>query len=88
MGQLHDHPDQRGVFWIPHPGDEAPVDLDGVDRQAVEVGQRRVPGPKIIDGDFDPEPANFVELPGHNREVVEEHGLGDLDRELAGVGPG
>src|SRR3954468_7625127 len=36
-------------------GDERLVDLDLVDRQALEVGQRGVAGPEVVDGDLDPE---------------------------------
>jgi len=38
--QADDRPDDRGVVGVrPQPGDEGPVDLEGVDREALEVGQ-------------------------------------------------
>lgn len=45
---LHQHAPARSAIQI---GDEAAVDLQTIQRQALEVGQRRVAGTKIVDGE-------------------------------------
>ena len=46
---------------IAHASHEALVDLDGVERQLVQVLERRVPGPEIVDMNADAERAEVVE---------------------------
>jgi hypothetical protein len=53
--ELHDRPGNRPVRRRREVGDEGAVDLQDVDRQAVEVGQRGVARPEVIDRDMDAE---------------------------------
>jgi hypothetical protein len=62
-------------------GDEAAVDLDLVERERLEIGQRGVPGAEIVHRDADAErlqPSQQVEGAG---EIADQHALGDLDLE-------
>ena len=67
------------------PADELAVDLEHVDRQAVEVGERGVAGPEVVDGDADAEASDPVEDLDRPGEVVHHGALGDLAEELAWI---
>src|SRR5690606_8072511 len=69
---------------VRHVAHEALIDLDQVDLELLEVAQRRVAGPEIVERDLD---AAQVEQREGAMDVLgaapEEHGLGDLDLEAA-----
>ena len=62
---------------------EALVDLQIVDRQTVQVTQRRVARPKIVDGDTHSQGPQFGELPGSVLAVPHQHSLGEFHLQIA-----
>ena len=59
--ELDERVDERGrVGRAVHLRDERPVDLEHVHRELPEVGQRRVAGAEVVDGDED---AELLEAP-------------------------
>ena len=62
-------------------GDERDVDLQRVDREVLEVRQRRVPGPEVVDRDPEALVAQLVEHAADRVEVVQQRGLGHLELE-------
>ena len=66
-------------------GDECPVDLQLVDGQPLEVGQRRVTGAEVVDGQLDAHCLELVHAVVDPVRVVQQHALGDLQREPSGV---
>ena len=78
-GHGHGGPDHRQV----QPDHEGAIQLDGVDGQAVEVGERRVAGAKVVDGDLDPLLAQGVEDLDAALHVQHQHGFGQLQRQQA-----
>ena len=68
-----------------HRLDEHLVDLERVHRQAAEIGERRVAGAEIVEGDAD---AGFPAAPEYRHDrvhVVDRGGFQDLDFERAGL---
>ena len=69
----------RGIGRPAHVRHERPVDLQDVHRELAQVGERRVPGAEVVDGDLDAQLLQEVE-PGHGGDgVPHERGLGDLE---------
>src|SRR3712207_983988 len=66
---------------------EAPVDLELVDRETLQVGQRGIAGAEIVDGQADAEIPQCVELCLHVRAALHERALRDLKLEVAGRQP-
>ncbi|MFT3854741.1 MAG: hypothetical protein QM733_18690 [Ilumatobacteraceae bacterium] len=66
----------------PEPGDEAAIDLHRGDRQLAQVGERRVAGAEVVEGDLDAEPAQAGEAVDGAVEVGQDRGLGDLEADL------
>src|SRR5215218_4989557 len=64
-----------------HAVDEGLVDLQRVDREPAQVGQRRVPRAEVVEGQADAELLDLLELVGGVRRVLHEQGLGDLQGE-------
>ena len=64
-----------------HPTDETPVDLDLVDGKSVQVLQRGVPGPEVVDRHAHAELAQATEHAYAGLEVDHHRVLGDLDVE-------
>ena len=58
--------------------DEGLVDLEGVHRQALEVGQRRIARAKIVHGETDPLRPQCQHLFDGVFEVADDDALGDL----------
>ena len=60
-----------------------PVDLEGVDGQVPQVGQRRIAATEIVDSDADARKAllEFGKLRGGVAEVLHEQVFGDLELE-------
>ena len=59
--------------------DQAPVDLDRAQMQAVEVAEAGIAGAEIVERDGHAQPAQLLELVVHARVVVEQHVLGELE---------
>ena len=64
--------------------DELAVDLDLVDGQAPQVGERRVAGAEVVDRDAHTEAPQRGERVGDGAQVLDEQRLGDLDAQRAG----
>src|SRR5688500_20319561 len=59
MGERYDRRHQgHGVRIIVHRLDEGPVDLERLDRQLGEVGERRVSRAEVVDRHVDAQPAH------------------------------
>ena len=69
-------------------GDELAGDLEAVDREPAEVGERRVAGPEVVHGDPDAERAQGVERRDRRADVPEHRGLGHLEGEVARIDAG
>jgi hypothetical protein len=61
--------------------------LEGVHGQAAQVGQGRVAGAEVVDGQVDAEGLQAAEAVQHGLLVGGEHALGDLQHQLARVQP-
>ncbi len=62
MGELHDGVDETATLGVvDEVVDESLVDLEDVDRELGQRGERRVAGAEVVDGDPDPDAAQFVE---------------------------
>src|SRR5439155_20440219 len=62
---------------------ERPIDLERVDRKLVQVAQRRIPGPEVVEIDFH---AEFAQLAEHLRSdvrTVHQGRLRDFETEVA-----
>ncbi len=70
----HRGPDHRQV----EADHEGAIQLDGVDGQSVEIGQGRVAGTKVVDGDLDPLLAQGIEDLDAPLHVQHQHRLGQL----------
>ena len=69
-------------------GDEGLVDLQRVGRQALEVAERGVSGPEVVEGDTNADRPDLVEPAYHRVHVVEQQRLGDLQHEQLRGEPG
>ena len=79
MGQF-DHFRDHGMagLVVDEIGGEGPVDLEDVDRELLEVAQRRVAGAEIVEGEEHPE---LLEVGQHDQGplgILDEGALGDL----------
>ncbi len=68
--------------------DERAIDLERVDRQALQMRQRGIARAKIIESDLDAECFQRGERHVDFGDIVEHDVFGKLDREAAGVGAG
>jgi len=85
MAETHDGCDDRGVFLaLTEPVDERPVDLQRMDRQGLQVRERRLTGTEVVDRDLDAESAQPRQDPADALGVVHEHPLGDLQNQRLG----
>src|SRR5204863_4823794 len=62
---------------------ERSVDLERVDRQLVQVTQRRVAGPEIVQVDFHAEVAKLAEQLRGRVRAVHQRGLRDFEAKVA-----
>jgi len=58
---------------------ERPVDLDMGNGETLQVGQRRVSGPKVVDGNMNAQAADGVQLFEGGGAVVHQQALGELE---------
>src|SRR3954469_19712271 len=77
--------DRRVVLLLAQPVDERAVDLDRVDRHALQARQGRVAGAEVVEQDADAELAQALERRARRGDVLEEDALGDLEAEAAGL---
>ena len=63
VGQRDHGLDDRPVRLAVEPGHERPVDLDRVEGQVLQVGQRRVAGAEVVEDEPDAHVAQPVERP-------------------------
>src|SRR5215469_2156309 len=84
-GQVDDRADDGRVHpAFANPLDERPVDLDLVRGEVLQVGQRGMTGAEVIDGQAHAELAELAHDLAGTRDVVHDHGLGDLEYEQLG----
>ena len=89
VGHGHDRGDERGVVGVgAEPVDERSVDLHGVDREPLEVAERRVAGAEVVDRQVDAERLEVGEGLLEVVDVLHEHALGQLEAEVAGAHAG
>src|SRR6185369_6511006 len=69
-------------------GDERAVDLQDVDREALEVAQRRVAGPEVVDREMDAERPQLRQPADRAGGSLHEAALGDLEDEARRRQPG
>src|SRR4029079_10710314 len=67
-----------------HAGDEAAVDLHLAHREDLEVLERRVAGPEVVDRQADAEVGEALDDRQRAGRVVDDHALGDLEDQRAG----
>ena len=88
MGDRDHRGDHRGVVGVgrgaPH---ERQVDLQRVDRQPPEVGERGEPGPEPVDGQVDPEVAERPQGADGPVDVLHRVALGNLEVQRVGLEP-
>ena len=75
---------------IPERVDEGAVDLQGVEGEAVEVGERGVAGAEVVEDEADAELVQRLQRGDRGRRLLDQDALGDLqpqvDRVDAGAG--
>jgi hypothetical protein len=84
VGHGHDGPGDRAAPAVAQVADELPVDLECVQRERVQVGQRRVAGAEVVEGDQEAEFVQFGESPRGAAQVLDQQALGDLQLEALG----
>src|SRR3569623_1321178 len=82
-GGTHDH---RVFVVFGHIQYEGLVDLEFVHRQALEVGQRRIAGAEIIDGDAHAEAAQLLQHPHCMLRIGHHRAFGDFEFQPLGLG--
>ena len=82
MGELGDRMDDRArAVAGQQVVDEAAVDLELVEREALQIAERRIAGAEIVERDADAERAQRVEQLQRRFAALEEDRFGDLDLE-------
>ncbi|MDP9397604.1 MAG: hypothetical protein M3P96_07150 [Actinomycetota bacterium] len=78
--ELGDGLHERPVLGPPvQAGDEGTVDLQGVDGELLEIGQRRVAGAEVVEGELHAQLLDLAQPAQRRVGVVQEQGLGDLE---------
>src|SRR4051794_9355674 len=84
MGELGDRPHDRACALAGQQVlDETAVDLELVEREALQIAERRIAGPEIVERDPNPERAQRMQQPQGRFTALEEDRFGDLDLEAA-----
>ena len=73
--------DDRAVHVLADLCDQRPVDLDLPRRKPLQVGQRRVAGPEVVDGYAYAQLGQFLDDAQCALGVLHERALGDLERQ-------
>ena len=76
--------DRRGALVAAQAQDERPVDLEHVDREAVQVRERRVAGAEVVERERDAELVQRLQQRDRGLGLVHERRLGELEAELVG----
>src|SRR5829696_1982589 len=75
--EVDDRLDDRRVLGVEaEPGDEAAIDLDRLDREPLEVRERRIPGAEVVDGQVKSEAAQVAQGDRRRLDVGQQRGLG------------
>ena len=77
-----------GAGFTIQAGDEAAIDLQCLDREAVQVGQRGEAGAEIVQQRQHAAAAQGVEHAQRARRIVEQRDFGDLDAQPVRIGAG
>ncbi len=64
------------------------IDLELIERELLQVAERRVPRAEVVDGESDPEILQPPQRRDRRVDVVEEHALGDLEAQQRRRDPG
>ncbi len=84
--EMDEGPDDGGRFFRRlHVSDEGLVDLQDVDRELSEVGQGRVAGPKIVNGDTCSKGLQPLKGGSHLRGIPHEDRFRDFDDETSRI---
>src|SRR5258708_15485805 len=68
----------HGIGIVQHRDNERAIDLERLDRQPRQVGERGVPGTEVVDRDVYAEPAHRIQLLDIALDVLHDQALGDL----------
>ncbi len=71
--------DQRVARVLGHAHDERLVDLELVERQAPQIGERRIAGPVIVDGELASELVQPLEVLERMARLADDRVLGELE---------
>src|SRR5882762_6354359 len=73
--------DREAVLVLGHADYETAIDLEIVDRQSGNVGERGIPGTEIVHCDFHAESAHGLQYGDDGFDIFHDHALGDLKAE-------
>ena len=79
--QYHCLHDNTAPGVLPKVSDEASIDLNGIEREAPEVGKRGVPRTEIIQGDFDAKLLQLMKYRYCLLVAVQKNAFGNLECE-------
>ena len=65
--------------------DERPVNFDGVEREALQVAERRIADAEVVDRQIEPERLETCEGPLEVVDVLHEDALGQLEAKVGGI---
>ena len=84
MRQAHDSLHQRLHAGVPiDVQHETLVDFQVVDRQTLQITERRITRPEIVDGDAHAQAPQFGDLPCGVLRVPHQHSLGEFQLQIA-----
>ena len=78
-GQLHDGPADDVVLVRAHPRDERAIELQRIDRIPLQVAERGVSGPEVVEMHGDADPVQPIEVLIDDVGMVHEDAFGDLE---------
>jgi hypothetical protein len=81
--QATDRRDDRMILrLVGQPGDEAAIDLEGIDREPAQVRQSRIAGAEVVDGQADAQSLQAFHRVQRDPGIAQQRGLGDLQAQL------
>ena len=87
-GQREDALDDGRTSGQQQAGDERSVDLERVHRQLVQVAQRRIAGPEVVEIDLDAEVAQLAQHVRGLAGTIQQRGLRDFHAQVGRPQPG
>ena len=88
VAEHHDGAGQFGsAVLLGQPADERAIDLQDVDREPVQVRERRIAHAEVVDREAHAERLQFAEALQVDLGVLHDRALGQLDHEVAGIEP-